>query len=83
MREFAKLFTAEGTQVLVVKCYDDNPEIKITFDPSEDGSFLCTVNMRFEDSDEGEQRRDALFDTIDVDDLASIVRKTRSTMCDA
>ena len=80
MREFAKLFTAEGTQILVIKCYDDNPEIKITFNPSKNGSFLCTTNMRFEDSDEGEQRRDALFDTIGVDDLASIVRKTRSTM---
>ena len=51
MREFVKLFTAEGTQIFVIKCYGDNPEIKITFDPSEDGSFLCTVNMRFEDSE--------------------------------
>lgn len=76
--DFAKLFRADDTgQVLVVLDEgDEGPEIQISFKPN--GLGVCSMNLKFNDSDEGWQKAEHAFSKIDSDAALGLARKTLS-----
>lgn len=65
MHKFAKLFETDIGQVLITKEYDDSPELAIHFALS--NGVRATPKVAFEDTDEGEAKRNAAFDSLDAE----------------
>jgi hypothetical protein len=75
MSEFAKLFGTGDDQVLVMiqGGEEGDPEVRTFFQPKDLG--VCSVAMKFTDSDAGWDSAEAAFDKIDEAKARAIVDK--------
>ena len=74
---FAKLYeTTEVGQVLVMLDSSNDeavPEVKFYFEPPELG--VCSVGLKFEDSDSGWDKAEKCFSDIDEEKAINVVRE--------
>ncbi|MEM9424799.1 MAG: hypothetical protein AAF975_08445 [Spirochaetota bacterium] len=71
---FAKIFDSETCgQILVLRASgtDDNPEVRVYFQPKDMG--VCSMGSQFESTDSGEDAADKFFSMIDLDKAQAMV----------
>lgn len=75
--KFAKLFETDIGQIVVLNHQDSdgNPALVFMFMSDLEGLGVCQVAIGFDDSEEGEAKRDTAFDALTEEMARSIVSK--------
>lgn len=75
MKPFAKLYETERGQIVVLRDKDseENPAIVFMFDPGVEALAVCRLALGFQDSNEGENQRDAAFEALTEDGVRNVV----------
>lgn len=76
MEKFCKLFETEEYGQILVKLdmnTEDSPEVRIYFQPEDLG--VCSVALTHDDNDEGWERAEKSFNSVDEEKAKTIVGK--------
>lgn len=75
MKQFAKLFETERGQILVLRQDDDcgQPEVRFFFDPNTEPLGVCSVALKFPDSDAGDAAANKTFAAAGIEGVKSVV----------
>lgn len=83
--DFAKLFSTERGQILVMldRDSDDSPAVSFTFDPGIDGLSTCSIALGFSDDEAGEEKARKAFEATDQAGAERVVFPQIDKMRDA
>lgn len=83
--DFAKLFSTERGQILVMldKDSDDRPAVSFTFDPGIDSLSTCSIALGFSDNEDGEEMARKAFEATDQAGAERVVFPQIDKMRDA